>query len=91
MSEAGPRWIVVLTRQPARILPKLPPPLRKRIDRKLLELASDPRPQGFKVLQESGLCRVRVGDWRIIYSIEDDKVIVLVVRIAPRGGAYRDL
>jgi mRNA-degrading endonuclease RelE of RelBE toxin-antitoxin system len=34
---------------------------------------------------------VRVGDWRITYALEDDRLIVLIVEIAPRGGAYRDL
>jgi mRNA-degrading endonuclease RelE of RelBE toxin-antitoxin system len=32
-----------------------------------------------------------VGDWRIVYAIEDDRLIVLVLEISPRGSAYRDL
>jgi mRNA interferase RelE/StbE len=34
--------------------------------------------------------RIRVGDWRIIYTIEDNVLLVVVIEIAPRGGAYRN-
>ena len=86
------RWQVILTRQPERILRRLPRDLLRRIDRKLLELAIDPRPEGCKQLTGyESLYRVRVGDWRITYEVEDDRLIVLVLEIAPRGGAYRNL
>jgi len=91
MTEPEPGWQVILTRQPARILARLPADLRKRIDRKLLDLAQDPRPSGCKYLKQLDLYRLRVGDWRMIYSIEDGKLIILVLRIAPRGEAYRNL
>jgi mRNA interferase RelE/StbE len=32
--------------------------------------------------------RVRVGDWRIVYRIEDGRLVVVVVRVAVRGGVY---
>lgn len=35
--------------------------------------------------------RIRVGDWRIIYTIEDDILLVVVIEIAPHGGTYRNL
>ncbi|MCH8290889.1 type II toxin-antitoxin system RelE/ParE family toxin [Candidatus Poribacteria bacterium] len=37
------------------------------------------------------LYRIRVGEWRISYAIEDDKLIILILEIAPRGSAYRNL
>jgi mRNA interferase RelE/StbE len=33
--------------------------------------------------------RVRVGDWRIVYRIEDGRLVVMVITVAPRGGVYR--
>jgi mRNA interferase RelE/StbE len=91
MTDPG-RWQVILTRQPERIIRRLPRDLLRRIDQKLLELAIDPRPEGCKKLVGyESLYRVRVGDWRITYQVEDDRLIVLILEIAPRGGAYRNL
>lgn len=74
-----------------RQLKKLDRPIQQRIYRRMRRLATDPRPQGAVQLQgTSGMFyRVREGDWRIIYTIEDDRLIVLVVRIAHRSTAYR--
>jgi mRNA interferase RelE/StbE len=53
-------------------------------------LASTPRPPGVKKLQGSrDRWRVRVGDWRIVYRIEDDRLVVLVVAVAKRDEVYR--
>ena len=50
----------------------------------------EPRPHGAKALRgEPGLLRVRVGDYRVIYTVEDNILLVLVVRIAHRREAYR--
>ena len=91
MSSNPTRWRVIVARRPGRILRRLPGDVRERIAEKLTELSHDPRPHGHKYMRAHGLYRVRVGDWRIIYSIEDDKLVVVVVRIAPRGGAYKNL
>jgi mRNA interferase RelE/StbE len=53
-------------------------------------LAEDPRPHGVKKLQGSkDRWRVRVGDWRIVYRIEDNRLVVLVVAVAKRDEVYR--
>jgi len=60
-----------------------------RIDRKILALADDPRPAGCKKL--SGFrdqWRIRIGDYRVLYLIEDAIVTVTVTRIAHRREAY---
>jgi mRNA interferase RelE/StbE len=63
-----------------------------RVDRLLLGLADDPRPDDCKKLKGyENLYRIRAGDWRVVYAVEEDRLIVLVVEIAPRGQAYRDL
>ncbi|OQA43738.1 MAG: Plasmid stabilization system protein [Chloroflexi bacterium ADurb.Bin325] len=91
MAEGLPRWTVILERQPERLLRRLPRDLLQRLDAAILALGENPRPPGCKRLRGHDLYRVRVGDWRITYAIEDDRLIVLVVEVAPRGGAYRDL
>ena len=61
--------------------------LRGRIVRALHGLEADPRPNGVKWLAgQDGLMRIRVGDWRILYQLREREVVVLVVRIGPRGG-----
>lgn len=83
---------IVFERQAERAFKRLPRNLAQRLDRAILKLATNPRPIGYKKLEGySDLYRIRVGDWRIVYTIEDDQLIVLVVEISPRGGVYREL
>ena len=74
-----------------RQLKKLDYPIRKRIAKRIDGLARDPRPDGVVKLTDVSppLYRVREGDFRIIYAIEDDRLVILVVRIAHRSDAYR--
>jgi mRNA interferase RelE/StbE len=93
MSEAAPieGWQIIILHDPEKVLRKLPRNLLKRIQVKIDDLAKEPRPEGCKKLAGyDNLYRVRIGDWRISYAIEDDKLIILILEIAPRGGAYRD-
>ncbi|MBD3241737.1 MAG: type II toxin-antitoxin system RelE/ParE family toxin [Chitinivibrionales bacterium] len=69
---------------------KLPRGMLVRIDRAVLALADDPRPSGVKALRGGAdLYRIRVGDYRIIYTVEDRIVTVCVVRVRHRRDAYR--
>ena len=47
-------------------------------------LAPEPRPRGVKRLAESGLWRIRVGQYRVVYAINDEERVVIVVRVARR-------
>jgi len=53
------------------------------------KLADDPRPPGCKKLTGEEKYRLRVGAYRILYTIEDQKLVVYVVRVAHRKEAYR--
>lgn len=63
---------------------------RERITQRILALAENPRPSGVEKLSgTSEKYRVRQGDFRIVYEIQDDVLIVYVVRIADRKEVYR--
>ena len=62
---------------------------QSRIIARIQQLASNPRPPGSKKLSGEEKYRVRQGDFRILYKIEDEIVTVFVVRIAQRGEAYK--
>lgn len=88
----GAQWQVIIHRKAEKILKRLDGDILKRMRAAIRGLASEPRPTGVKKLAGyENLFRIRVGDWRIIYAIEDDKLIVLILEISTRGGAYRDL
>jgi mRNA interferase RelE/StbE len=81
---------VLFTRAADRDLQKLPDDVQKRIVRAVAALAHDPRPPGaVKLAGEDDLWRIRVGDYRVIYTVEDDRLVVVVIRIAHRRDAYR--
>lgn len=72
-----------------RALRKIDPPHKARIQAAISLLAVDPRPPGAKALQGRDGLRVRVGDYRIIYSIHDDVLLVVVVTIGHRRDVYK--
>ncbi|MSU79848.1 MAG: type II toxin-antitoxin system RelE/ParE family toxin [Gemmataceae bacterium] len=67
----------------------LPAKVRERIVKALAGLRDDPRPPScLKLTGEDDLWRIRVGDYRIVYTIADEALIVLVVRVAHRKDVY---
>jgi mRNA interferase RelE/StbE len=69
---------------------KLEQSIQRRVLAKFRQLAENPRPSGVQKLQgPDDFYRVRVGDFRIIYSILDDELIVLILSVADRKDAYR--
>lgn len=68
----------------------LPKDVQKRIEKRLLLLQDTPRPPGIKALAgEPGVYRLRVGDYRVLYEVHDDQVLVLVLKIGHRREVYR--
>ena len=62
---------------------------RQRIVRKIGRLAEDPRPPGSQKLSGRDRYRIRQGPYRIVYAIEDDRLIVYVVKVGHRSDVYR--
>lgn len=83
-------YSILLAPPAERQLKALPEPVQKRIVKRLKSLRDTPRPQGVKKLAgEDDLYRIREGDYRIIYTIQDKELIVLVVKIGDRKEVYR--
>jgi mRNA interferase RelE/StbE len=73
-------------------LAALPLPIRRRLSRRIDALARNPRPPGAKLLHGGErLYRIRAGDYRILYRVEDRRLIVLVVKLGHRREIYRRL
>jgi mRNA interferase RelE/StbE len=72
-------------------LEALPKNLNARIIKAILLLADNPRPRGCKKLKgEQNAYRIRIGDYRVIYEVYDDVLVVLVIRVAHRREVYKD-
>jgi len=83
---------VEFERAAKRALDRLPEPARLRVFNRIVALEGEPRPASAEMLSAAdGLFRIRVGDYRVIYAIEDDRLLVLVLRVAHRREAYRKL
>jgi mRNA interferase RelE/StbE len=82
---------VVFTRQAAKSFQKLPRSIALRVREKLAEVAADPFAQHRAVtkLQNRPGYRLRIGDWRVIYDLQKEELVVIVLKIAPRGEVYR--
>jgi mRNA interferase RelE/StbE len=72
-----------------RDLATLPTADKKRLSRKIDQLAPDPRPPGTKRLRgKREYLRLRSGNYRVIYTVEDDRQMVLVVKVGHRREIY---
>ena len=73
-----------------RAIEAMPKPDRLRVRNRIDGLAAQPRPPGsIKLSGHANLYRVRVGDYRIIYELHDDRRIVIVIIVANRRESYR--
>ena len=71
---------------------RLPRPVQRRVPDRLTRIQGDPRaPGSVKLAGAKRTYRVRVGDWRIVYEIDDERRIVYVTIVAHRREVYRGL
>jgi mRNA interferase RelE/StbE len=70
-------------------LRKLDPQVRPRIQGAIALLAQDPRPPSARAVRGRPGYRVRIGDYRIIYTVADDVLLVIVVTLGRRRDVYR--
>ena len=82
---------IFFTKKADRALRKMSRKTARLIREKLDQLAQDPYTRNPNVTKLQGRpgYRLRVGDWRVIYELEDDRLVIMVLKVAPRGGVYR--
>ena len=83
------RYRIELTRAARRGLASAPRNIIKRLDTCILKLAEEPYPRGCVKLRGSeDFWRVRVGSYRIIYHVEDELLVIVIVKVGPRKDVY---
>ena len=82
---------VEVRRRAQHALDRLPKNDFQAVVKAIKELAQTPRPKGIEKVKATGLWRVRQGDYRIIYAIDDKEHLVIVVRVGHRREIYRSL
>ena len=80
-----------ITETARRELCRLPTHVRERVRHSIRALADDPRPHGRKKLRGVDAYRTRVGDYRVIYDVDDALEAITILRIKHRREAYRGL
>lgn len=79
---------VKFTNAAKRQLKKLPRPAREQVFELAVSLANNPRPTGVVKLKKRPGWRMRTGDYRVIYTIEDEHLLVTVIRAGHRKEVY---
>ena len=82
---------IELRRRAQRALDRLPKSDFQAVIEAIKELARTPRPKGVEKIKSAGLWRVRQGDYRIVYNIDDSQKIATILRIGHRREIYRAL
>lgn len=86
----GSEFSVSLTREAARYKDKQDRPTRARLDKAIAEIKEDPYKAGIPLKAHlKGHFKYRVGDFRIIYKVENDQLVIYVMRINSRGSVYK--
>jgi mRNA interferase RelE/StbE len=80
-----------LRRRAQKALDKLPRSDFKAVVEVIKNLAQTPRPRGMEKVKTTGLWRIRQGDYRIVYAIDDKESLVTIVRVGHRREIYRTL
>ena len=81
---------IEFSRQADRQFRNLPSQIQQRLKSRIDSLAATPRPHGSEKLSGADqLYRIRVGDYRIVYAVEEDRLLILVVKVGHRREIYR--
>jgi mRNA interferase RelE/StbE len=91
MTNTPHKYQVVIKPSARKAVARLDRDTQRRVVRLLEVLADEPRPGGVvKMAGGENLWRIRIGDYRVVYEIQDRRLIVLVVRVAHRKDVYRE-
>lgn len=89
MAAADRQYELEIVRSVEREMDRLPSDIHRRITEAILGLESNPRPFGSRKLQVGRGFRLRVGDYRVLYIVDDDRARVMIYGVAHRREAYR--
>lgn len=85
-----PDYGIVFARSARKELERLNPQDQRRVFRRIERLSKDPRPPGCRKLEGAeDLWRIRIGDHRVVYAIDDTRRLVDIVAVRHRSDAYR--
>ncbi len=83
------KYEISVKKSAIRELDNIPKKELQKVIKKIKSLSSDPRPQGSQKLSHREQYRIRQGDYRIIYSIQDDDLTVHIIKVGHRKEIYR--
>jgi mRNA interferase RelE/StbE len=84
-------YTIVFSRSAAKEMHRLDGSLRHRIKMSVDDLRNDPFPPNAKKLHGQPYHRIRVGDYRIVYQVRNNELIIIVIRVQHRKDVYRTL
>ena len=80
---------ILFEKEASDALAKLDRAVRERVSKGIERLVENPRPgQATQLVNDAGTWRIRVGAWRVLYEIDDDQLIVLVLDLGHRSRVY---
>lgn len=81
---------VEFARSAQKEIKKLHPRISKQVTQAIHRLGTNPRKGDVRPMTGSKSWRLRVGEYRVVYDIHDDRLVILIIRVRPRGSAYRN-
>ena len=85
---SGSRYLVRIKQSAEKEMDRLPAVTLRRVSAALLSLENNPRPRGYRKLQGLELYRIRVGDYRVLYTIADETRLVEIIAVGHRRDVY---
>jgi mRNA interferase RelE/StbE len=86
---SGRKFEIRIKKSAEREMDALPAQIFSRITKEILQLESSPRPRGCKKLRGRHEYRLRVGDYRILYTVNDDSSSIEIITVGHRRDVYR--
>lgn len=83
------KYVIIIEKFAEKFIVKLPKPEKEKVLRAIYQLPEGNDIKGLKGRNNKGLYRLRVGNYRIIYTVDDGKLTVRVVDAGNRGGIYK--
>ena len=83
------KYVVLIERYAQKQIMKLDKKIIPVLKTAIANLGKDPRPYGYKKLKGEEAFRIRVGDYRVVYEIVEDQILILVTRVRHRKDVYR--